>query len=154
MWDIDNWRWDVWTIEDEMMYDIDNWRWYHWTLRSVEIIRDASWRFGDIDHWRWWWRSFEILINGSHIGDHLRWRALKILIFTDVYFILGELLNHAPLMPGRTEAHQIELIVRLLGAPNDAIWPGMSSLPFARSFSIPVQPYNNVSSKVGPQICQ
>ena len=62
--------------------------------------------------------------------------------------IMGELLNHAPLMPGRTEMHQLELIVRLLGSPSDAIWPGMSALPFARSFHLPAQPYNNISTKV------
>ena len=29
--------------------------------------------------------------------------------------IMGELLNHAPLLPGRTEVNQLELIIRLLG---------------------------------------
>lgn len=86
-----------------------------------------------------WYRSPELLLGSELYGMPVDCWALGC--------IMGELLNHAPLMPGRTEAHQIELIVRLLGAPNDAIWPGMSSLPFARSFSIPVQPYNNVSSK-------
>ncbi|XP_022248510.1 cyclin-dependent kinase 10-like [Limulus polyphemus] len=36
--------------------------------------------------------------------------------------ILGELLLHKPLLPGRSEIHQIELIIELLGTPNDQIW--------------------------------
>ena len=37
--------------------------------------------------------------------------------------ILGELLAHRPLMPGKSELHQVELIVDLLGTPTEAIWP-------------------------------
>jgi len=37
--------------------------------------------------------------------------------------ILGELLAHRPLMPGKSEIHQVELIVDLLGTPTEAIWP-------------------------------
>ena len=36
---------------------------------------------------------------------------------------------HKPLMPGRSEINQIELIIDLLGTPSDAIWPEYSSLP-------------------------
>ncbi len=43
--------------------------------------------------------------------------------------ILGELLAHKPLLPGRSEIQQLELRVDLLGTPNDAIWPEFSSLP-------------------------
>jgi serine/threonine protein kinase len=43
--------------------------------------------------------------------------------------ILGELLGHRPLLPGRSELGQLELIVDLLGTPSDAIWPEFSSLP-------------------------
>jgi hypothetical protein len=43
--------------------------------------------------------------------------------------ILGELLGHRPLFPGRSELGQLELIVDLLGTPSDAIWPEFSSLP-------------------------
>ena len=59
--------------------------------------------------------------------------------------ILGELLGHRPLLPGRSELGQLELIVDLLGTPSDAIWPEFSSLPAlqVRSYSIqsPVSPY-------------
>ena len=37
--------------------------------------------------------------------------------------ILGELLAHKPLLPGRSEIAQIELIIEMFGTPNDQIWP-------------------------------
>ena len=43
--------------------------------------------------------------------------------------ILGELLAHKPLLPGRSEIHQLELIIDLFGTPNDNIWPEFSKLP-------------------------
>ncbi|XP_023221987.1 cyclin-dependent kinase 10-like, partial [Centruroides sculpturatus] len=58
--------------------------------------------------------------------------------------ILGELLLHKPLLPGRSEIHQLELIVDLLGTPNDSIWPGYSKLPILENFSLKQQPYNNI----------
>jgi len=58
--------------------------------------------------------------------------------------ILGELLAHRPLLPGRSEIHQIDLILDLLGTPNDAIWPGFSKLPALENFTLKKQPYNNL----------
>ncbi len=71
--------------------------------------------------------------------------------------IFAELLLNAPLMPGQVEVDQLVLMAKLLGTPNDKIWyvfsfavdsnqilffrPGMSSLPNAKKFNIPVQPY-------------
>ena len=37
--------------------------------------------------------------------------------------IFGELLRHEPLFPGRSELAMIDLIVKLLGAPSERIWP-------------------------------
>ena len=36
--------------------------------------------------------------------------------------ILGELLCHHPLLPGKSEIQQIELIIEMLGTPTDSIW--------------------------------
>ena len=58
--------------------------------------------------------------------------------------ILGELLLHKPLLQGKSEMHQLELIVDLLGTPNDAIWPGYSNLPFMQTFTLKQQPYNQI----------
>lgn len=38
--------------------------------------------------------------------------------------IMGELLCHTPLLPGRNDQEQLKLTYELLGTPNDAIWPG------------------------------
>lgn len=43
--------------------------------------------------------------------------------------IFGELLKHRPLLPGKTEIKQLELIFQLLGTPNERIWPGFNKLP-------------------------
>merc|ERR1719397_259582 len=61
--------------------------------------------------------------------------------------ILGELLAHKPLLPGKSEINQIELVIDLLGTPNDNIWPAFSSLPALQEFTLKQQPYNNLKHK-------
>ncbi|NXY20222.1 CDK10 kinase, partial [Atrichornis clamosus] len=61
--------------------------------------------------------------------------------------ILAELLAHKPLLPGTSEIHQIDLIVQLLGTPNDNIWPGFSKLPLATQYTLRKQPYNNLKHR-------
>ena len=61
--------------------------------------------------------------------------------------IFGELLNNKPLLPGKSEINQVELIVQLLGTPNDSIWPGFSSLPCVKNLTLKHQPYNNLKQK-------
>ncbi|KAM6324802.1 cyclin-dependent kinase 10 isoform 2-T2 [Podargus strigoides] len=61
--------------------------------------------------------------------------------------ILAELLAHKPLLPGTSEIHQIDLIVQLLGTPNENIWPGFSRLPLAGQYTLRKQPYNNLKHK-------
>ncbi|XP_054152927.1 cyclin-dependent kinase 10-like [Oppia nitens] len=61
--------------------------------------------------------------------------------------ILGELLLHKPLLPGRSEINQIELIVDFLGTPNASIWPDCSKLPVLQKFQLKHQPYNNIKYK-------
>ena len=58
--------------------------------------------------------------------------------------ILGELLAHRPLMPAKSELQQIELIVEMLGTPNENIWPGFLKLPLIQNYSLRKQPYNNL----------
>ena len=58
--------------------------------------------------------------------------------------ILGELLAHRPLLPGRSEIHELQLIVDMFGTPNEAIWPGFTSLPLIEHFTLKKQPYNNL----------
>ncbi|XP_064599005.1 cyclin-dependent kinase 10-like [Liolophura sinensis] len=58
--------------------------------------------------------------------------------------ILGELLGHQPLLPGRSEIHQIGLIVDMFGTPNESIWPGFDDLPMLEQCTLKSQPYNNL----------
>jgi cyclin-dependent kinase 10 len=60
---------------------------------------------------------------------------------------VGELLLHKPLMEGTSEINQLNLIVDLLGTPNDDIWPGFSALPAMRNIRLKEQPYNNLKYK-------
>lgn len=62
-----------------------------------------------------WYRAPELLLG-----------SLKQTIAIDIWSaacVFGELLLHKPLLPGRSELNQIELIINLLGTPNDIIWP-------------------------------
>ncbi|CAG0916068.1 unnamed protein product [Notodromas monacha] len=60
--------------------------------------------------------------------------------------VFGELLLNGPILPGKSDAHQVELIIELLGTPSEAIWPGMSNLPAMTNFKLASQPYNNLKS--------
>ena len=61
--------------------------------------------------------------------------------------MFGELLSDRPVFPGKSEIEQINLIVELLGTPNDQIWPGVMNLPFFATFTLKKQPYNNLKQK-------
>ena len=53
--------------------------------------------------------------------------------------ILGELLAHKPLLPGRSEINQLEIIIDLLGTPNAQIWPEIEDLPALKDFTLKIQ---------------
>ena len=63
--------------------------------------------------------------------------------------VFGELLALAPLLPGKAEPEQMGRIMRLLGRPTEAIWPGWSRLPHAAKLSVGGQSYeyNTVREK-------
>ncbi|TKR65124.1 hypothetical protein L596_025577 [Steinernema carpocapsae] len=58
--------------------------------------------------------------------------------------IMGELLVHRPLLPGKSELDQIRQIIGLLGTPTSKIWPGMDELPALKMIELPKQPYNRL----------
>jgi cyclin-dependent kinase 10 len=58
--------------------------------------------------------------------------------------IMGELLIHQPLLPGKSEIDQLNKIVDLLGTPSEAIWPGYLDLPMLKNFELRAQPYNHL----------
>jgi len=86
-----------------------------------------------------WYRAPELLLNAKVQTTAIdMWSA---------GCILGELLAHKPLLQGKSEIHQLELIVDLLGTPSDSIWPEFSSLPAVQEFRLKTQPYNNIKQK-------
>ncbi|XP_049579045.1 cyclin-dependent kinase 10 isoform X3 [Syngnathus scovelli] len=86
-----------------------------------------------------WYRAPELLL-----GSKTQTTALDMWA---VGCILAELLAHKPLLPGTSEIQQLDLIVQLLGTPNENIWPGFSNLPLIGQYSLRKQPYNNLKNK-------
>ena len=61
---------------------------------------------------------------------------------------MAELLLGRPLFPGQTELEQLELICRLLGTPNDKIWPSFQ-LYNTNQMQLPQYPYNRLHDTFG-----
>jgi len=85
-----------------------------------------------------WYRAPELLLGSSAPSSYHS--AIDV---WSIGCILAELLLGRPLFPGQTEAEQLQLICRLLGSPNEKIWPGFAAL--APSVSLPHYPYNQLS---------
>lgn len=67
-----------------------------------------------------WYRAPEILLGDSHYSAAVDlWSA---------GCIMGELMQHRPLLPGNSDQEQLNHIINLLGTPNETIWPGFSLL--------------------------
>ncbi|XP_067951887.1 cyclin-dependent kinase 10-like isoform X2 [Watersipora subatra] len=58
--------------------------------------------------------------------------------------VFGELLLNRPLLAGKSELHQIDLIIDMFGSPTKAIWPEYENLPTAKNYTLRKQPYNNL----------
>ncbi|TGZ60448.1 hypothetical protein CRM22_008523 [Opisthorchis felineus] len=43
--------------------------------------------------------------------------------------IFGELLNNSPLFPGENDIEQLWVVIKILGTPNETIWPELKDLP-------------------------
>ncbi|KAG8563013.1 hypothetical protein GDO81_015897 [Engystomops pustulosus] len=86
-----------------------------------------------------WYRAPELLL-----GSTTQTTAIDMWA---VGCILAELLAHKPLLPGTSEIQQIDLIIQLLGTPNENIWPGFSKLPLVGQYTVRKQPYNNLKHK-------
>ena len=61
--------------------------------------------------------------------------------------IIAELLQGKPLFPGRTEIDQIDKHFRMLGTPNEQIWPKFKSLPHATKVNFAVHPHNSLRQR-------
>ncbi len=75
----------------------------------------------------------------------LWYRAIEVLLGNDQYScaidvwsvgcIFAELVNRKPLLMGKNEAEQIELILRMFGTPTDETWPGWRSFRYSNAIS-------------------
>ncbi|KAI9139498.1 kinase-like domain-containing protein [Paraphysoderma sedebokerense] len=63
--------------------------------------------------------------------------------------IFAEFILNKPLMPGKTEQQQVEMIVQLLGRPNNDIWPGWTNLPSAETFQLPDVTFPTLLQQIG-----
>ena len=62
--------------------------------------------------------------------------------------ILAELLKHEPLFPGKQEQQTLDMMYKLLGTPNEKIWPGFDKLPKFGSYRMSSnQPYNYLQTE-------
>jgi len=51
--------------------------------------------------------------------------------------IFGEMLNSSPLFPGESDIEQLCCVLRVLGTPDEKIWPGMKELPDYNKITFP-----------------
>ncbi|XP_017221850.1 cyclin-dependent kinase G-2 [Daucus carota subsp. sativus] len=92
----------------------------------------------------------------THLVVTLWYRAPELLLGTKQYStaidmwslgcIMAELLSKEPLFNGKTEFDQIDKIFKMLGVPNETIWPGFSKLPGVKVKNVK-QPYNLLRKK-------
>jgi len=59
--------------------------------------------------------------------------------------IFAEMLIKEPLIKAQTEIQMIDQIFKMLGTPNDDVWPGFSELPFVKKmkFKVPFSIHKN-----------
>ncbi|XP_064399850.1 cyclin-dependent kinase 20-like [Halichondria panicea] len=54
--------------------------------------------------------------------------------------VFGELINNSPLFPGENDINQLYCVLRVLGTPNESIWPGLLELPDYKKIEFPDMP--------------
>ncbi|KAL9261605.1 Cyclin-dependent kinase G-2-like protein [Drosera capensis] len=80
-----------------------------------------------------WYRAPELLLGAKEYSTAVdMW---------SVGCIMAELLANKPLFEGKDEVDQLDKIFRLLGTPNEKMWPGYSDLPGVK-VNFVQQPYN------------
>ncbi|XP_024634107.1 cyclin-dependent kinase G-2 isoform X1 [Medicago truncatula] len=71
-----------------------------------------------------WYRAPELLLGTKEYSTAIDMWSLGC--------IMAELLSKEPLFNGRNEFDQLNKIFRILGTPNETIWPGFSKLPLVK----------------------
>ncbi|CAN0890964.1 Cell division control protein 2 homolog [Linum grandiflorum] len=86
-----------------------------------------------------WYRAPEILLGSRHYSTPVdMW---------SVGCIFAEMANQTPLFPGDSEIDQLFQIFRIMGTPNEHIWPGVTSLPDFKS-TFPKWPSKDLATAV------
>ncbi|CAN1853420.1 Cell division control protein 2 homolog A, partial [Linum perenne] len=86
-----------------------------------------------------WYRAPEILLGSRHYSTPVDvW---------SVGCIFAEMVNQHPLFPGDSEIDELFKIFRIMGTPNEDIWPGVTSLPDFKS-SFPKWPSKDLATVV------
>lgn len=85
-----------------------------------------------------WYRAPELLLGTKEYSTAIDMWSLGC--------IMAELLSKKPLFDGKRDIDQLSKIFRMLGTPNEDIWPGYSKLPGARA-KFAKQPYNRLREK-------
>ncbi|EPQ28963.1 uncharacterized protein PFL1_03253 [Pseudozyma flocculosa PF-1] len=85
-----------------------------------------------------WYRAPELLLNSPTYDESVDMWSIGC--------IFAELVTKEPLLPGKTELDQLHRIFRLLGPPNEHVWPGVSSLPLVRSKKVDIPSVPSSSS--------
>jgi len=96
----------------------------------------------------------------THMVVTLWYRAPELLLGCKLYStaidmwslgcIMAELLQKEPLLPGKTELEQLDKMFKLLGTPNEKIWPGFNKLPTVKKVKFAEQKFNNLRNKFPP----
>ncbi|KAJ8371333.1 hypothetical protein SKAU_G00113610 [Synaphobranchus kaupii] len=81
-----------------------------------------------------WYRAPELLYGARKYDEGVDLWA--------VGCIFGELLNNSPLFPGENDIEQLCCVLRVLGTPNQQVWPEITELP----------DYNKITFKENPPI--
>ncbi|XP_077079254.1 cyclin-dependent kinase 20 [Siphateles boraxobius] len=81
-----------------------------------------------------WYRAPELLYGARKYDEGVDLWA--------VGCIFGELLNNSPLFPGENDIEQLCCVLRVLGTPNQKVWPEITDLP----------DYNKITFKENPPI--
>lgn len=88
-----------------------------------------------------WYRAPELLLGTKEYSTAIDMWSLGC--------IMAELLAKEPLFPGKTEVDQLDKIFRILGTPNEKIWPGFAKLRGVKANFVK-QPYNKLREKFPP----
>jgi len=79
-----------------------------------------------------WYRPPELLLGSTKYGPEVdMW---------SVGCIFAELVLGKPILPGKNEMEQVDLIFKLCGTPTEEVWPGCTKLPWFHMFK-PEKPH-------------